>query len=69
MERREPVTTPHDAEEALRPYLGRLHEANSNALRLTIYEPPEVWNEVEREQLDACQAVIDKALELLGVTR
>jgi hypothetical protein len=54
-----PVTQ-HDAEEALRPYLGRLHDAIED--RNAHGTGPSLGEETAR-------AALDKALELLGVQR
>lgn len=52
--------SPHDAEEVLRPYLGRVFDTADDA-------GVELWPDGVRRHIDALEAALDKALNLLGV--
>lgn len=54
---------PHDAEEQLRPYLGRVHEATEAVQSAT----SDQLEDAATEEANALSAALNKALELLGV--
>ena len=57
----------HDAEEALRPYLGVVYELDRTVERHSIYTPPEAILADVQDQVTALRTALAKALELLGV--
>lgn len=59
----------HDAEEALRPYLGVVYEIDRTVERHSIYVPPEAVLMDLRDQATALRSALDKALDLLQVQR
>lgn len=58
---------PHDAEEAMRPYLGVVYELDRTVERHSIYTPPEAILGDVQDQATALRSALTKALDLLGV--
>ncbi len=60
---------PHDAEEAMRPLLGKVHDAAEAVVNASSTDDVDEAFEVTEKYATALQAALVRSLELLGVQR